>query len=140
MYKFRGELGVQLAIIAMMKAGIMVYRPIVDTTPDFLIELDGKFLKVEMKTSTHCRGNDNVRIYGLSKTIHSNSRMSSVKYGDGEVDLFCLWSPGFSSEICFVDYNYISGKEITIDYSPTKPTRHNVNWYRDFSFDEMVNG
>lgn len=136
MYKIRGTIGEQRAVYDLLSADCEVFTPVVDSEFDLLIRFDNVFYTVECKTSEHTPCGENTVSFDVSRTMHSNSRITSITYGDN-IDFLYFWTPKYPNISCLVPRNMISGKQFTIYYGETKKQK-SQNIFSDFSCVETL--
>lgn len=131
-----GNIGESNAIFLFTKYGIPVYIPFGDNEKsDLIVEIDGRFLKIQVKTSV--KAEDGKMIFDLtSSTCHRKNGVKH-KYSCEEVDFFFCYNVERNKS--FLIKNNGSYTAIIIRYE--KPKNHqtkNINYEKDYEFDNVI--
>lgn len=93
-----GGVGEMLVAAAFLKRGIPVYRPVVDTGVDLVVDINGKLQRIQIKSSA----DEGRRLcVHLGRRLHTDSEPGKcwARYEPGELDWYA---------VCCLAHNYIA--------------------------------
>lgn len=133
--KMIGLIGEQVLITEFIKNGISVLLPVGDNLPyDIVIEINGIFLKLQVKTTEHITDGKMV----FATNITNPYTKVTKKYTESEIDLFGLYC---------IENNYIgllpisecTSKETIIRIEPPKNNqKNNIKMATDYLFEYQI--
>ena len=133
--KKNGDIGEWVLITEFMKNDITVLKPIGDNDSfDFVIMINNKFLKVQVKTTEYIKNNCMVFCTNITNPFKKSTR----KYTEEEVDLFGLYcvENNYIGLLSFDDY---TSKETIIRIKAPKNNQvNNVKMMNDYLFDVQL--
>lgn len=134
--KKKGEIGERIAIGELSKFGLDIILPMSDNLPfDFLIFVDNKFYKCQVKSSFQVSSDSEGAIFF---SLVSNNWYSKTEklYTSNDIDLFILCD---GSNIYLFSQKELEGKKgITIRTKPTKNCQlKNINLAKDSIISEF---
>ena len=113
---FIGEITEQEVALAFLKEGILVSKPLVQSSRyDFIVDINHKLYKIQVKTGTF---KENAYLEFATSTSHTNTKGTlNISYSEEDVDFFATIYEGQ----CFLIPNNLCGKRAQrIRFIPTK--------------------
>ena len=135
--KDKGNISEARALFEFQKMGIPVLIPWGDNLRyDLVIELKGKFFKVQVKTANE-EVNGGIVCYTRSSTNHTTNKKFSTYEND--VDYFVFYNQ-IRDIIAIVPIQDIgNNKTITLRIEPTKNNQtKNIKFFEDYSFNKIL--
>lgn len=131
-----GNIGEQVLIAEFVKKGVTVLTPIGDNEPfDFVIVINDKFLKVQVKTTERVK--DGTMIFCTN--ITNPHKKINRRYSKSEIDLFGLYciENGYIGLLPITDY---TGKDTVIRLEKPKNNQINrVKMAENYEFERQFN-
>lgn len=120
-----------------IKRGIMVSKPLVPSSRyDLIIEIDGKLLKIQVKT---CHSNGSDEYFEIdTQTSHTNCEKTvHLSYSKNEVDFFATIYNG----ICYlIPYDICGKRSQRLRLLPTKNNQtKGIVFAKDYTLDNILN-
>ena len=121
--KRKGILTEEYLKLWFLRKGYSVSAPIGDDDRyDFILDLDGKLLKIQCKTSNLTRTVDSLNFASASIRYNSTGTHRE-KYSSNDVDYFCTCHPE-TEQVYLIPIEEISGSEVNLHFNPPKSN----NW------------
>lgn len=147
---FKGKIGEYKTIEKFLKHGVPVYIPIVDTGIDMIININGEYKTVQVKSSSNTSGvnNDKIifKITRNKRTISSGTyEQVAEAYNTDEIDYFSLYNL-LNDDLYLIKNSGdpITNLTIRCNQIPQKTQTVNGNYDVDLDFDavldEEING
>lgn len=126
-----GNIGEAYALAKLVELGIPVYQQFGDDEPaDYLIIVNDKILKIQVKTST-LSNNDRVIFDLTSSTLHRNNG-DKHKYSTKEVDAFICYDSNNKKLFLIPNSGNMTG--IIIRYTePRNNQKKGINYFTNYS-------
>jgi hypothetical protein len=133
----RGDAAEAIVRAAFAVRGVTVLRPEHDNTPyDFVIEVDGEFLRIQAKTAYDGQNGGTVRFETRSTRV-KNHGYERGSY-DGEIAYFAVYNP-VNGDIYLVSIENTPKGSMVIRYEePANGNWTNVNWHADYRLDSVL--
>lgn len=122
-------------ILYCMERNIPISKPLNNNLPyDFIIEIDNKLLKVQVKTGYDSDGED-VFMFNTRSTSKNYSEVTMKSY-DGLIDGFITWYKDIPEHFFYIPIDK-SSKGCMKMYYGDNP-RSNQNYVGDYGFDNLL--
>ena len=126
-----GDYSEQLFVLYCLKREIPISKPIGNNLPyDFIIEFEGKLLKIQVKTAYHMETQPQM-VYAF------NTRSCSKNYSEittsnyiGKIDYFAVVNQDYPEQICFISIENANRNMMNIYYGDTP--KSNQRSYKDY--------
>lgn len=133
--KRKGNIGESRVLYEFVKLGIPVYLPFGNTEKaDLVIEIDGRLLKIQVKTSSIIR--KEVLIFNSCSTMSKDG--SSVLYTEDDIDYFALYHTE-TDKVYLLEAS--EGTNTTISLRLTEPKngqKKNIRLAKDFILNRHI--
>jgi len=105
----QGEAGNAIAIARMLQAGLQPFVPSLDTGTDLAVEIDGKFVRLQVKTSSFAdkRAAKGARRFSLRRSTHNQGKREY----ENETPHFFLCVSLPSEDIYVVPFAALKGRK-----------------------------
>lgn len=135
--KQKGNLTELNCITSFVKCGCGVSIPYGDNLKyDFIADVDGQLLKIQVKTSSLKKNNPNVIKFSCVSTHVNSSGVKNVKYKDGEIDFFATFWNG----VCYLIPASQCSREKALHFGNTKNCQNKgINFADDFELEKVLN-
>ena len=133
----RGQAAEAIVKSEFVSYGVSVLVPAYDNEPyDIVIEVEGKFHRIQIKTAFEATTNGAVR-FRTRSTRTKSSGYEREGY-EGYVDLFAVYAP-VCDETYLIPIEHAGDTQMTIRYEQSKNNNvKNINWHEDYLFDEVL--
>jgi uncharacterized protein with GYD domain len=133
----RGQAAEAIVKSEFVSSGISVLVPAYDNEPyDIVIELEGDFHRVQIKTAFEATTDGAVR-FRTRSTRTKSSGYEREGY-QGSVDLFAVYAP-VCDETYVIPIEDAGDTQMTIRYEQSKNNNvKNINWHEDYLLDEVL--
>jgi len=133
----RGQAAEAIVKSEFVSRGVSVLVPAYDNEPyDIVIELEGDFHRVQIKTGFEATTDGAVR-FRTRSTRTKSSGYEREGY-QGSVDLFAVYAP-VCDETYVIPIEDAGDTQMTIRYEQSKNNNvKNVNWHEDYLLDEVL--
>lgn len=132
---FIGEITEQEVAIAFLKEGILVSKPLVQSSRyDFIVDINNKLYKIQVKTGTF---KENSYLEFATSTSHTNTQGTlNISYSEQDVDFFATIYDGQSYLIPFA----LCGKRCQrIRFAPTKNGQtQGILFAKDYKLEDII--
>ena len=132
---FIGEITEQKVALEFLKLGILVSKPLVQSSKyDFIIEVNHNLYKIQVKTGTY---KENAYLEFSTSTSHTNTKGTlNLCYTEKEVDFFAT----MYENQCFLIPYYLCGKRAQrIRFVPTKNGQtKGILFAKDFHLEDVI--
>lgn len=134
--KYKGNVTEIETILAFMKLGYNVLTPYGDCERyDLVADVNGKFLKIQCKTSSPQDEEGNVYRFSCRSTHKINGQMKMAKYEDGEIDYFATCIKGK----CYLIPLSECGCDKLLRFIPPKNGQtRGVNFAKDYEIEVIL--
>ena len=118
-----------------MKLGYTVLTPYGDCDRyDFLVEVNGKFLRMQSKTSSTDNNGNSIK-FSCRSCTRRNGQVIHHQYSNDEIDYFVT---SWEGKVYIVPVSEC-GSEKTLRLTPCAPCNYNnVNWAKNYELEEVV--
>lgn len=133
--KYKGNITEIESMLAFMKLGYNVLTPYGDCERyDFVADVNGKFLKIQCKTSSSI---DNGASYKFScRSTHKvNGQMKMTKYETDEIDYF---STCFNNKCYLIPLSECGSDKILRVIPPKNGQTRGINYAKDYELEEVL--
>lgn len=133
--KQKGNITEVETMLAFMKLGYTVLTPYGDCDRyDFLVEVNGKFLRMQSKTSSTENNGESIKFSCRSST-RKNGQVVHHQYSNDEIDYFVT---SWEGKVYIVPVSEC-GSDKRLRFAPCAPCNYNkVNWAKDYELEEVV--
>jgi len=133
----RGQAAEAIVKSEFVSRGVSVLVPAYDNEPyDIVIELEGDFYRVQIKTAFEATTDGAVR-FRTRSTRTKSSGYEREGY-EGSVDLFAVYAP-VCDETYVIPIEDAGDTQMTIRYEQSKNNNvKNINWHEDYLLDEVL--
>lgn len=133
---FRGEITEQQVAIEFLKLGILVSKPLVQSSRyDFIADINHKLYKIQVKTSTSKEENSYIEF--ATSTSHTNTQGTlNLTYSAEDVDFFATMYEGQ----CYLIPHNICGKRVQrLRLVPTKNNQtKGIAFAKDYHLEDII--
>lgn len=133
--KYIGNITEMECMLAFMKLGYNVLTPYGDCERyDFVADVNGKFLKIQCKTSSSTNNGESYKF--SCRSVHKlNGQMKMAKYEEGEIDYFSTY---FENK-CYLIPLSECGSDKILRVVPTKNNQtRGINYAKDYELKEVL--
>ncbi len=133
--KQKGNITELETMLAFMKLGYTVLTPYGDCNRyDFVVEVNGKFLKMQSKTSKE--ENDGATFkFSCRSCNRQNGKIIHHQYSEDEIDYFVTT---FKNKVYIVPVKECGSDKRLRLIPPANNNISNVNWAKDYELEEVV--
>lgn len=132
---FIGEITEQKVALEFLKLGILVSKPLVQSSKyDFIVDVNHKLYKIQVKTGTF---KENAYLEFATSTSHTNTKGTlNLSYSEEDVDFFAT----IYEEQCYlIPYNLCGKRGQRIRFAPTKNGQtKGILFAKDFHLEDIV--
>ena len=132
---FIGEITEQQVAIEFLKLGILVSKPLVQSSRyDFIADINHKLYKIQVKTGTY---KEDAYLEFATSTSHTNTKGTlNLHYSEEDVDFFATMYKG---QCYLVPYNLCGKRTQRIRFVPTKNGQiKGILFAKDFHLEDIV--
>lgn len=132
---FIGEITEQEVALEFLKLGILVSKPLVQSSKyDFIVDINHKLYKIQVKTGTF---KENAYLEFATSTSHTNTQGTlNLSYSEEDVDFFATMYEG---QCYLVPYNLCGKRGQRIRFVPTKNGQtKGILFAKDFHLEDIV--
>jgi hypothetical protein len=132
---FIGEITEQEVALEFLKLGILVSKPLVQSSKyDFIADINHKLYKIQVKTGTF---KENAYLEFATSTSHTNTQGTlNLPYSEEDVDFFATMYEG---QCYLVPYNLCGKRGQRIRFVPTKNGQtKGILFAKDFYLEDIV--
>ena len=132
---FIGEITEQEVALEFLKLGILVSKPLVQSSKyDFIVDINHKLYKIQVKTGTF---KENAYLEFATSTSHTNTQGTlNLSYSEEDVDFFATMYEG---QCYLVPYNLCGKRGQRIRFVPTKNGQtKGILFAKDFNLEDIV--
>ena len=132
---FIGEITEQQVAVEFLKLGILVSKPLVQSSRyDFIADINHKLYKIQVKTGTY---KENAYLEFATSTSHTNTKGTlNLHYSEEDVDFFATMYEG---QCYLVPYNLCGKRAQRIRFVPTKNGQtKGILFAKDFHLEDIV--
>lgn len=132
---FIGEITEQEVALEFLKLGILVSKPLVQSSKyDFIVDINHKLYKIQVKTGTF---KENAYLEFATSTSHTNTQGTlNLSYSEEDVDFFATMYEG---QCYLVPYNLCGKRGQRIRFVPTKNGQtKGILFAKDFHLEYIV--
>ena len=134
---FVGEITEQQVVLEFLKLGIMVSKPLVQSSKyDYIVDTNNKLYKIQIKTGTL---KENSHIDFATSTSHTNSQgTKNISYTSDDVDFFATM---FDNQCYLVPISLCGKRNQRLRIAPTKNKQtQGVLFAKDFKLEDIIKG
>lgn len=132
---FIGEITEQQVAIEFLKLGILISKPLVQSSKyDFIADINHNLYKIQVKTGTF---KENAFLEFATSTSHTNTQGTlNLSYSENDVDFFATMHEGQ----CYLIPYYLCGKRAQrIRFIPTKNGQtKGILFAKDFHLEDVI--
>ena len=132
---FIGEITEQKVALEFLKLGILVSKPLVQSSRyDFIVDINNKLYKIQVKTGTF---KENAYLDFATSTSHTNAQGTlNLSYSEEDVDFFATMHEG---QCYLIPYNLCGKRNQRIRFVPTKNGQtKGILFAKDFYLEDIV--
>lgn len=134
--KYKGNITEIETILAFMKLGYNVLTPYGDCERyDLVADVNGKFLKIQCKTSSMQDVNGNSYKFSCRSVHKIKGKLKMAKYEEGEIDYFATVING---KCYLVPWNECGGDKILRFTPPKNSQTRGVNLAKDYEIEVIL--
>ena len=121
-------------ILAFIEQGFNVLSPYGDCERyDFVVEINSKFYKIQVKTSHLEDGRIN---FSTASTHYSNGKCIHDTYTKKEIDYFATT---YENQVYLIPVEECGGRSKSLRFEPTKNGQaRNVSWAKDYTLEAVI--
>lgn len=130
-----GEISEQEVVLEFLKQGIMVSKPLVQSSKyDFIIDVNTKLYKIQVKTSTL---KENAYLHFATSTSHTNtSGTKNLSYSKDDVDFFATM---YNGQCYLIPFEKCGRRNQRLRFIPTKNKQiDGVLFAKDFKMEDII--
>lgn len=133
--KQKGNITEVETMLAFMKLGYTVLTPYGDCDRyDFLVEVNGKFLRMQSKTASTENNGESIR-FSCRRTGRSNGQLVHHQYSDDEIDYFVT---SWNGKVYIVPVSEC-GSDKRLRFAPCSAANQTkVNWAKNYELEEVI--
>lgn len=132
---FIGEITEQKVALEFLKLGILVSKPLVQSSKyDFIVDINHKLYKIQVKTGTF---KENAYLEFATSTSHTNTQGTlNLSYSEEDVDFFATMYEG---QCYLIPYSLCGKRGQRIRFVPTKNRQtKGILFAKDFHLEDIV--
>ena len=135
----KGAVAEQAIVLAAMKAGIPVLRPVADHgRTDLALDINGHLLRVQVKWGRLSKAGDVVIVLLRTSRCTTHGHVRGT-YGEGEVDLFAVHCGELDRSFLLPAGEFVGRQHVTLRLTPARNgQRACITLADDFTFDGAV--
>lgn len=125
-------------MLAFMKLGFNVLTPYGDCERyDFVVDINGKLLKIQVKTSRPSRTSEGAIVFNTSSQTTKNGKMIHHAYDETQIDYFMT---SYNNVSYLIPVQECSTREKTLRFIPPKNGQiKGISFASDYEFEKVVN-
>ena len=121
-----GDYSEQLFILYCLKNEIPICKPIGNNLPyDFIIEVEGKLLKIQVKTAYHIANSPEFSYTFNTRSCSKNYNEVTTSDYVGKIDYFAVVNQELNKPICFVPIGKAAKGSMSIYYGDNPKPQQN---------------
>lgn len=132
---FIGEITEQQVALAFLKQGILVSKPLVQSSRyDFIVDINNKLYKIQVKTGTY---KENSYLEFATSTSHTNTQGTlNISYTANDVDFFATI---YENQCYLIPFELCGKRAQRIRFIPTKNNQtKGILFAKDFKLEEII--
>lgn len=132
---FIGEITEQQVAIEFLKLGILVSKPLVQSSKyDFIVDINHKLYKIQVKTGTF---KENAYLEFATSTSHTNTKGTlNLSYSEEDVDFFATM---YEDQCYLIPYELCGKRAQRIRFVPTKSGQtKSILFAKNFHLEDIV--
>jgi len=132
---FIGEITEQQVALEFLKQGILVSKPLVQSSRyDFIADIKGKLYKIQVKTGTF---KENSYLDFATSTSHTNTKGTlNISYSADDVDFFATM---YENQCYLIPYNLCGKRAQRLRFVPTKNGQtKGILFAKDFKLEDII--
>ena len=132
---FIGEITEQQVAIEFLKLGILVSKPLVQSSKyDFIVDINHKLYKIQVKTGTF---KENAYLEFATSTSHTNTKGTlNLSYSEEDVDFFATM---YEDQCYLIPYELCGKRAQRIRFVPTKSGQtKGILFAKNFHLEDIV--
>ena len=132
---FKGEITEQQVAIEFLKQGILVSKPLVQSSRyDFIVDVNKNLYKIQVKTGTFKEG---AYLLFATSTSHTNTQgTKNISYTLDDVDFFATMYKG---QCYLIPFNLCGKKEQKLRFVPTKNGQtKGILFAKDYKLEDII--
>lgn len=134
--KYKGNVTEIETILAFMKLGYNVLTPYGDCERyDLVADVNGKFLKIQCKTSSPQDEEGNVYRFSCRSTHKVKGQMKMAKYEEGEIDYFATCIKG---QCYLIPWSECGSDKLLRFVPPKNGQTRGVNFAKDYKIEVIL--
>lgn len=134
---FIGEITEQQVALEFLKLGILVSKPLVQSSRyDFIVDINHKLYKIQVKTSSF---KEESFIEFATSTSHTNTKGTlNLKYSEDDVDFFATM---FNGQCYLVPFSVCGSRAQRLRLVPTKNHQvKGITFAKDYHLEDIIKG
>jgi hypothetical protein len=134
---FIGEITEQQVALEFLKLGILVSKPLVQSSRyDFIADINHKLYKIQVKTSSF---KEESFIEFATSTSHTNTKGTlNLKYSEDDVDFFATM---FNGQCYLVPFSVCGSRAQRLRLIPTKNHQvKGITFAKDYHLEDIIKG
>lgn len=132
---FKGEITEQQVAIEFLKQGILVSKPLVQSSRyDFIVDVNKKLYKIQVKTGNY---KEDAYLLFATSTSHTNTQgTKNISYTSDDVDFFATMHEG---QCYLIPFDVCGKKEQKLRFVPTKNGQtKGVLFAKDYKLEDII--
>ena len=132
---FIGEITEQQVVLEFLKLGILVSKPLVQSSRyDFIVDINNNLYKIQVKTGTF---KEDSYLEFATSTSHTNTQGTlNISYSADDVDFFATI---YNGQCYLIPYNLCGKRTQRIRFVPTKNNQTvGVLFAKDFRLEDII--
>lgn len=132
---FIGEITEQEVVLEFLKLGILISKPLVQSSKyDFIVDINKKLYKIQVKTGTF---KENAYLEFATSTSHTNTRGTlNLSYSADDVDFFATI---YENQCYLIPFKLCGTRSQRIRFAPTKNGQtKGVLFAKDFKLEDII--
>lgn len=135
--KQKGNITELECMLAFIKLGYNVLTPYGDCERyDFIVDIQGKLLKIQVKTSRPARSGDGSIIFNTSSQTTKNGKKVHHNYDENQIDYFMTC---YNNQCYLIPVKECSVREKTLRFTPPKNGQvKGITFAQEYELERMV--
>ena len=132
---FIGEITEQQVAVEFLKLGILVSKPMVQSSKyDFIVDINHKLYKIQVKTGTF---KENAYLEFATSTSHTNTQGTlNLSYSENDVDFFATM---YEEQCYLIPYELCGKRAQRIRFVPTKNGQtKGILFAKDYHLEDII--
>lgn len=132
---FKGEITEQQVVLAFLRQGILLSKPLVQSSRyDFIADVNGKLYKIQVKTGTY---KEDAYLEFATSTSHTNTQGTvNLSYSANDVDFFATI---YQNQCYLIPFQLCGRRSQRLRFAPTKNNQTSgILFAKDFQLEKVL--